>query len=47
MESQKKKILDIDERPYGREGIEKMLERLSSNNEDCKHQNKQDHEGIA
>lgn len=48
MGNQNKMILDIDERTYGREGIEKMLERLNSNNdENNKPQNKQNREGIA
>lgn len=28
MENQNKKICDINEKPYGRKGIEEMLERM-------------------
>lgn len=34
MENQNKKILDIDDRPKGRKGIEEMLQRLANTNED-------------
>lgn len=47
MENQTNKVRDIDERPYGREGIEKMLDRLNSNDDDGNSQSKQSHEGIA
>lgn len=30
MENPNKKVLDIDEKPYGRKGIEEMIERLNS-----------------
>lgn len=30
MENQNKVIMDINEKPYGREGIEEMIERLNS-----------------
>ena len=30
MENQNKKIYDINEKPYGRKGIEEMLERMKN-----------------
>ena len=45
MEDQNKKIIDIDEKPYGRKGIEEMIERMASLDE--KPQDNSKSENIA
>ena len=46
MENQNKVIMDISEEPYGREGIEEMIERLNSL-DDKEPENNEKDKGIA
>lgn len=46
MENQNKKIYDINEKPYGRKGVEEMLERMK-NLDDEQSKNDPKNENIA
>lgn len=47
MENQIKNICDINEKPYGRKGIEEMLERMKKLDDDDQLPTKSDDESIA